>query len=48
MFDYLTKFNELPRELREKVSSPAAIVAVDALEKKYGVNLAALVLKVMV
>ncbi len=48
MFDYLTKFNALPKELREKVSSPAAVAAVDNLEKKYGVSLAATVMKVMV
>lgn len=48
MFDYLTKFNQLPKELREKVSSPAVLAGIDELEKKYGVNLAALVMKVMV
>lgn len=48
MFDYLQKFNNLPNTLRDKVSSPAAMRAVLALELKYKVDLAALVMKVMV
>lgn len=48
MFDYLQKFNKLPRELRDKVSSPAALAAAGELERKYGLNLAALIMKVMV
>ena len=47
MFDYLQKFNNLPNTLRDKVSSPAAMRAVLALELKYKVDLAALVMKVM-
>ncbi len=47
MFDYLQKFNNLPKTLRDKVSSPAAMRAVLALELKYKVDLAALVMKVM-
>lgn len=47
MFDYLQKFNNLPNTLRDKVSSPTAMRAVLALELKYKVDLAALVMKVM-
>lgn len=47
MFDYLQKFNNLPNTLRDKVSSPTAMRAVSALELKYKVDLAALVMKVM-
>ncbi|NCN22514.1 hypothetical protein GW934_03430, partial [Candidatus Falkowbacteria bacterium] len=47
MFDYLQQFNNLPNTLRDKVSSPAAMRAVLALELKYKVDLAALVMKVM-
>ena len=48
MFDYLLKFKELPRELREKFSSPAVMDAINDLEKKYHINLATLVIKVAV
>jgi hypothetical protein len=48
MFDYLQQFNKLPKELRDKVSSPAAMDVLMSLEKKYGVNLAMLVMQVMV
>ena len=47
MFDYLEKFNRLPKELRDKVSSSGAISAIEGLEKKYGVNLAIVIMKVM-
>ncbi len=47
MFDYLQKFNNLPNTLRDKVSSPSAMRAVSALELKYKVDLAAVVMKVM-
>ncbi len=47
MFDYLQKFNSLPRILRDKVSSPSAMRTISALENKYKVDLAALVMKVM-
>jgi len=48
MFDYLQQFNKLPKELREKVSSPAAMDILSSLESKYKVNLAMLVMQVMV
>jgi len=48
MFDYLQQFNKLPKNLREKVSSSAVMANINELEKKYGVDLAALVMKIMV
>lgn len=48
MFDYLQKFNNLPKELREKVSSSAVMSVMGELEKAYGVDLAVTVMKVMV
>lgn len=48
MFDYLQKYNSLPKELKDKVSTPAILASIDSLEKKYGVYLAAVVMKVMV
>lgn len=48
MFDYLQQFNQLPKELKAKVSSPAIMTAISALEAKYGVDLAVLVMKAMV
>ncbi|MDA3803052.1 MAG: hypothetical protein PF488_04160, partial [Patescibacteria group bacterium] len=48
MFDYLQKFNNLPKELRDKVSSKEVMDKVLKLENKYGVELAALIMKVMI
>lgn len=48
MFDYLQKFNALPQNLRDSVSSPAAMAVIADLEKKYKIDLAAVVMKVMV
>ena len=48
MFDYLQKFNNLPKELRDKVSSKEVMAEVLKLETKFGVDLAALVMKVMI
>jgi hypothetical protein len=48
MFDYLQQFNSLPKNLRDQVSSPAAMAVINDLEKKYQVELAALVMKVMI
>jgi len=47
MFDYLQKFNTLPPNLRESVSSPAAMAVILELENKYKIDLAATVMKVM-
>ncbi len=48
MFDYLQQFNKLPKELRERVSSPAAMDILSSLEKKYGLSLAMLVMQIMI
>ncbi|MFA6995313.1 MAG: hypothetical protein WC249_02790 [Patescibacteria group bacterium] len=48
MFDYLQKFNSLPADLRAKVSSPSVMAAISELEKKYRVDLAMTVMKVMI
>ncbi len=48
MFDYLQQFNSLPKDLRDKVSSPVAMAALAELEKKYQLDLAMAVMKVMI
>ena len=48
MLAYLEKFNKLSKELRDKVSSPAALAVLDELERKYGLALAAMVIRVVV
>ncbi len=48
MFDYLQQFNKLPKELRERVSSPAAMELLSSLEKKYSLSLAMVVMQVMI
>lgn len=48
MLAYLQKFNNLPAELRRQVSDQAAMAAIEKLEQKYGLALAALVMRVMV
>lgn len=48
MFDYLQKFNALPKDLRDKISSPAVMDAISALENKYGVDLAMTVMRIMI
>jgi len=48
MFDYLQQFNSLPKDLRDRVSSPSVMTAVTELETKYKVDLAMTVMKVMI
>ncbi len=48
MFDYLKQFKSLPKELKEKISSPVAMKTLTELEEKYKVTLASTVMKVMV
>ncbi|MFA4941055.1 MAG: hypothetical protein WC582_00450 [Patescibacteria group bacterium] len=43
----MQKFNKLPKDLRDKVSSPAVMAAINDLEKEYGITLASVVMKVM-
>ena len=48
MFDYLQKFNNLPKNLRDQVSSPNAMLVLTELENKYKLDLAMVVMKVMI
>src|SRR3989339_1298675 len=48
MFSYLEKFKNLSPDLREAVSSARATQVISELEKKYGIDLDALVIKIMV
>ncbi len=48
MFEYLNKFNELPEAVRLSVTGDDAMVILTELEQKYGVDLAAAVMRVMV
>ncbi len=48
MFDYLQQFNNLPKDVRDKVASPAAMAVIAELEAKYKVDLAIVVMKLMV
>lgn len=47
MFEYLQKYNNLPKDLRDKVSSPDVLSFIEKLESEYGVDLAVLIMKVM-
>jgi len=48
MFDYLQKFNNLPQDLRNQISSPPVMAALSELENKYRVYLAMIVMKMMI
>jgi len=48
MFDYFEKFNSLDPKIKEKVSNPFVMGVIDELEKKYGVDLATVVMMVMI
>lgn len=48
MFDYLQKYNSLPREVRNKLSASDVISSLNLLEQKYNVNLASTVMKVAI
>lgn len=48
MLEYIQKFNNLPKDLRDKVSTPVVMSAIEELEKRYEANLAATVMKIMV
>ena len=48
MFDYFEQFNKLDPKIKEKVSNPFVMGVVDELEKKYGIDLAMVVMMVMI
>jgi hypothetical protein len=48
MLTYLEKFNNLPKEVRDRVKSAEVTSIIDGLENKYGVKLAATIMKIAV
>jgi hypothetical protein len=48
MLEYIEKFNNLPAEVKQKISSGETMARIEELEKKYGVALASFVMRVMV
>jgi len=48
MFQYLTKFKKLPKEMQTVVSSAEATKIIDGWEEKYGIDLASDMIKIMV
>lgn len=48
MFDYLQQFNNLPKNLRDQVSSSQSMLVLSELENKYKIDLAMIVMKVMI
>lgn len=48
MLSYLEKYNSLPKNLKKKVSSPAIMNSIVAIEKEYDISLAVVIMRVMV
>lgn len=48
MLNYLEKFNNIDQVVRDKVSTPQVMGAISELENKYGVSLAAVIMRIMV
>ncbi|MCK5061612.1 hypothetical protein KAR28_03605 [Candidatus Parcubacteria bacterium] len=48
MIGYLEKFNKLPGDIRDTVSKQETVEAINALEQKYKISLAMIVMRVMV
>jgi hypothetical protein len=48
MHGYLQKFNQLPENIKKKVSSPETMQAISEIEKKYNINLATLIIRVLI
>lgn len=48
MINYLEKYNNLPKDLRDKISAPHVMRAIHDMEQKYSVNLAGVVMRVVV
>ncbi len=48
MINYLEKYNNLPKDLRDKISAPHVMEAIRDMEKKYSVNLAGVVMRIVV
>lgn len=48
MLEYLEKFNKIPADIQQKISSQEVLLAIDDLAGRYGVDLAGFVMRVMV
>ncbi|MFA6514400.1 MAG: hypothetical protein WCT50_03910 [Patescibacteria group bacterium] len=48
MFDYLQQFENLPKDLKDKISSKEAMASLAEIESRYRVDLAMIVMKVMI
>lgn len=48
MLTYLDKFNNLPADIRASIETEAVLSTIENLEKKYGISLASVVMRVMV
>lgn len=48
MLSYLEKFNNLPKDLKDKISSPEIMENISAIEKEYELSLAVVIMRVMV
>lgn len=46
--EYLNKFNNLPPKIKDKISTPEIVQEINAIGKRYQINLATTVMKVMV
>lgn len=46
--EYLKKYNNLPKELRDKINSPAVSAGIENLERQFSVSLAPIIMKVMI
>jgi len=48
MLEFLQKFNNLPTNIKQKISTPEVLSAIEDLEKRYDVSLANLVIRAMI
>lgn len=48
MLDYLQKYQQVPKQLRDKISGPEAMAAIDQIEKDYGIDMATIVIRLMI
>ena len=48
MLDYLQKYQQVSKELRDKISSPEVMAAIDKIESEYGIDMATIVIRLMI
>lgn len=48
MLSYLEKFNKLPKDLKDKISSPGIMQSIAEIEKEFEIGLAVVIMRVMV